>query len=52
MPHLKTGRGAREAVSPPISTKKININFGCGSCVGVKGWTGVKKGLGLKGELE
>ena len=33
VPHLKTGRSAREAVSPPISTKKININFGCGSCV-------------------
>ena len=28
VPHLKTGRGARVAVSPPISTKKININFG------------------------
>ena len=39
-PHLKTGRSARVAVSPPISTKKININFGWGSCVVVRGWTG------------
>ena len=38
-PHLKTGRSAREAVSPPISTKKININSGWGSCVVVRGWT-------------
>lgn len=42
VPHLKTGRSARVAVSPPISTKKININFGCGSCVGVR--------VGLVGE--
>ena len=27
-PHLKTGRSARVAVSPPSSTKKININSG------------------------
>ena len=33
VPHLKMGRSARAAVSPPISTKKININFGWGSYV-------------------
>ena len=31
-------------VSPPSSTKKIDINSGCGGCVGVKGWAGVGKG--------
>ena len=39
-PHLKRGRSARVAVSPPISTKKININFGWRGYVGVRGWTG------------
>lgn len=42
-PHLKTGRSARVAVSPPISTKKININFGWCGYVGIKGWAGVKR---------
>ena len=32
VPHLKTGRSARVAVSPPSSTKKININSGWGYC--------------------
>ena len=50
MPHLKMGRSARVAVSPPISTKKININFGWGSCVvGRVGLVG--KGFDDKAEL-
>ena len=36
VPHLKTGRSARVGVSPPISTKKININSGWGSYVVVR----------------
>ena len=49
-PHLKTGRSARVAVSPPISTKKININFGWGSCVvGRVGLVG--EGVGVKAKL-
>lgn len=47
VPHLKTGRSARVAVSSPISTKKININFGWGSCVVGRGWTGLGKVTGI-----
>ena len=43
-PHLKTGRSAREAVSPPISTKKININFGWGGYVVGRDGLGLKRG--------
>ena len=50
MPHLKTGRSARVAVSPPISTKKININSSWGSCVvGRVGLVG--KGFDVKAKL-
>ena len=35
------------AVSSPISTKKININFGWGSCVVGRGWTGLGKVTGI-----
>ena len=42
VPHLKTGMSARVAVSPPSSTKKIDINSGWGCCVVVR--------VGLVGE--
>ena len=36
-PHLKNGRDSQKAVSPPSSTKKININFGWGGVWGCGG---------------
>ena len=47
VPHLKTGMSARVGVSPPISTKKININFGWGSYVVGRGWTDWGKVTGI-----
>ncbi len=34
IPHLKNKKGIKRAVSPPSSTKKINIDFGWGGYVG------------------
>ena len=51
MPYLKNGRDSQKAVSPPSYTKKINIDFGWGSCVvGRVGLVG--EGFNVKGSWD